>query len=55
MAANDLRKGMLIEQDGGKRLLEVQEAFHSAGLARQGGFVSLDCRYVARTLLSSTA
>lgn len=46
MAANDIKRGMLLEQDGGKKLLEVQEAFHSAGLARQGGFVSLECRDV---------
>lgn len=46
MAANDLKRGMLIEQDGGKKLLEVLEAFHSAGQARQGGFVAIDCRDV---------
>lgn len=46
MAANDIKRGMLLEQDGGKKLLEVQESFHSAGLARQGGFVSLECRDV---------
>lgn len=46
MAANDLKKGMLLEQDGGRKLLEVQQAFHNAGQARQGGFVSIDCRDV---------
>lgn len=45
MAANDLKRGMLIEQLGGK-LIEVQEAFHSAGQARQGGFIALECRDV---------
>ena len=25
MAANDIKRGMLLEQDGGKKLLEVQE------------------------------
>jgi translation elongation factor P/translation initiation factor 5A len=54
MAANDLKRGMLIEQDGGSRLLEVQEAFHSSGQARQGGFVSVECRCVTVTLMWHT-
>lgn len=46
MAANDLRRGAIISQERGSKLLEVLEAFHSAGQARQGGFVTLECKDV---------